>query len=111
MNSDQMLDRTGISYRQLDHWTRKGWLQAADGTPGTGNMRRWKHDEWMVALVMSAMGQMGIRAEKAAPVARAAVKFWTRSGEVYTTDMLPGLRMEIDYPAIERAFQKGELAA
>lgn len=107
--SDQMLDRTGISYRQLDHWTRKGWLVADDGTPGTGNVRHWEFNEFMVALVMRAMGKMGIRAEMAAPIAREAVKAWTSRGQAYSFSPLPGLRVEIDYAAIEYTFRNGGL--
>ena len=45
LSSDQVLAQTGITYRQLDYWTRRGWLEPIPRTgQGKGNPRRWDSD-------------------------------------------------------------------
>lgn len=42
LTSEQVVARTGISYRQLDYWTRRGWFSPVEGSgQGKGNPRRW----------------------------------------------------------------------
>ena len=56
---EEICAATGITYRQLDQWTRKGLLHAAgDQNPGTGKVRRWPPSEVKVALVMHALVNM-----------------------------------------------------
>ena len=39
----------GISYRQLDYWSRRNYLHANAAAPGTGNNRTWPLEELAVA--------------------------------------------------------------
>lgn len=41
LSSEQVVEQTGITYRQLDYWTRRGWLEPAEGGNGSGDPRRW----------------------------------------------------------------------
>lgn len=36
---------TGATYRQLDVWTRKGYVVPAQPATGSGSQRRWSGDE------------------------------------------------------------------
>ncbi len=39
MNSAEVMKRAGCTYRQLDYWSRMGYLDGAQ--PGSGNARDW----------------------------------------------------------------------
>jgi DNA-binding transcriptional MerR regulator len=41
LTSDQVCAALGISYRQLNWWTSKGYLVPTVESTGTGNPRRW----------------------------------------------------------------------
>lgn len=44
VTSAELIGDTGITYRQLDYWTRTGLLTPIDGAnPGSGWMRRYDH--------------------------------------------------------------------
>lgn len=60
---------TGATYRQLDHWIRRGWL-TVDHTGGTGNRREWSSHEITIAALMVRLVNAGLRPEAAARVAR-----------------------------------------
>ncbi len=64
------MTRVGPSYRQIDHWTRKGWLHA-DGGGSQGRPRRWPRRERDIAAMMHRMVAVGIPPELAHDVARA----------------------------------------
>ena len=49
----------GPSYRQVDHWTRLGYLKAVEGF-GTGHARRWPVLERDVAAMMHRLAAVGI---------------------------------------------------
>jgi hypothetical protein len=41
MNARQLLDAVpGLTYRQLDLWTRAGYLHTSTPRPGTGHVRQ-----------------------------------------------------------------------
>jgi len=61
---------TGITYRQLDYWVRKGWLLPGVGAPGHGYPRDWPASEIAVARAMIRLIQAGIALETAAAIAR-----------------------------------------
>lgn len=61
---------TGATYRQLDHWTRRGYLRPAEPTPGTGVPRSWPPQEVEVARVMARLVTAGVVPDRAAAVAR-----------------------------------------
>ncbi|WP_188188001.1 MerR family transcriptional regulator [Nonomuraea sp. SYSU D8015] len=66
-----LLDR-GVSYRRIDHWTRKGWLQPAH-QGGTGHNREWPQHELQVADLMGRLVDAGIAVDVAALAARAHI--------------------------------------
>ena len=41
LGSTEVCDLAGITYRQLDHWARKGYITANVGGKGSGTHRQW----------------------------------------------------------------------
>jgi hypothetical protein len=66
---DAVLRRTGCTYRQLDHWTRRGWLHPTGGG-GFGLRRAWPEEEIRVARTMRRLVDVGLIPAAAAVVAR-----------------------------------------
>lgn len=60
----------GMSYRQLDYWTRCGYLTANDPAPGNGHRRFWKPEEQAVAARMVRLIAAGVSLKVAARIAR-----------------------------------------
>lgn len=59
----------GITYRQLDVWTRAGLLKPLH-LGGSGNSREWTRAELNVAKVMGRLVAAGLKPEPASRVAR-----------------------------------------
>ena len=59
----------GASYRQLDYWARKGYLQVTQD-PGSGRAREWPDEEIRVASVMARLTAAGLPPATAVQVAR-----------------------------------------
>lgn len=79
----------GLTYRRLDHWTRKRYLKPRDRSAnGSGCPRRWAPEEVPVAAVMMALTAAGFQPDTAAQVARAMA---------FTTElkMAPGVYLKV----------------
>jgi hypothetical protein len=75
---------SGVTYRQLDYWTRAGYLTAVfvPGAPvdgGSGFERRWSDVEVVRAAVMRVLADHGIAAESASKATRRGI-WWPESG-------------------------------
>lgn len=78
-------DELGITYRQLDHFVRQGYLKPShDG--GSGHPREWTRAELDVARLMGRLSAVGIRLETAHRVAR--------SGQC-RAEIAPGIWIEV----------------
>jgi len=84
-------EQAGITYRQLDHWTRQGWIKAEpriarrlDWPPGSGHPRSYPQVEVEIAGRMGRLVKAGVTARVAAQVAR--------RGDVVTETILYLLR-------------------
>jgi hypothetical protein len=67
---DDLCEMAGITLRQADHWTRKGWIVADNAGCGTGHWRQWGADEVEIARIMGRMTAAGVSANRAAAAAR-----------------------------------------
>jgi hypothetical protein len=86
--SEAVAAAAGISYRQLDHWTRRGYLRpAADTGNGSGRWREWSTAELAAACLMAALTRAGLEPRAAALIARSG-----RS----RVDLAPGIAIELD---------------
>jgi DNA-binding transcriptional MerR regulator len=92
---DEILKK-GLTYRQLDHWTRRGWLRPQhDG--GTGNARVWPETELRIADLMRRLTRAGIAPEQAAQAARAH-----QEGRALVR-LAPGIVLAIDTDLLSEA--------
>lgn len=66
----QML-QAGMTPRQVDYWTRNGWLRLATESVGTGVPREWRPGEDTVGRMMQRLIAAGLTAPAAHAVARA----------------------------------------
>lgn len=67
-----MLELTGVTYRQLDHWSRDGRiLQPYEHNPGTGHPREWPEEDVEVARCVTRLTKLGFGLEVSALLARA----------------------------------------
>lgn len=84
------LHATGITYRQLDYWTRCGYITALhDG--GAGNYRAWANSELAVAALIARLRGAGLELPAAASVARTATE---HPGPAL--NLAPGITIHID---------------
>lgn len=74
----------GLTYRQLDHWTRRGWLRASNADCGSGYERHWPESELQVAETMYRLLAAGLTVQAAHDVARGG------------TELAPGVRVLVD---------------
>lgn len=58
-SSDQVCRLTGVTYRQLDHWTRTGTISPAIDAQGSGSRRRWTQRHVCAVHVLGQMATMG----------------------------------------------------
>ena len=68
-----LMDDTGITYRQLDYWCKRGWLLPVGQGEGSGNTRWWPSIELDVARRIAELVAEGYRTEVAAKKAREQV--------------------------------------
>lgn len=64
----------GITYRQLDYWTRTGYLQTLSGQRGSGNPRRYSRVEVDVARTGKRLLDAGFGVDAALKLARRLVE-------------------------------------
>lgn len=64
--------RANITYRQLDHWIRQGYVAAT--TMGTGYPREMEHAEVRVVVLMAHLVASGLTVATAADIARIAIE-------------------------------------
>lgn len=72
LSSHEVIALAGISYRQLDYWTRVGYIDVPVVAPGQGTQRRWTAPEAAQVLVLARVASLTRDLEVAARVARLA---------------------------------------
>lgn len=70
VTTDDVVQRTGITFRRLDHWARLGYLQVPVVGKGKGAGREWPDKEIRAAVLIDRITKGGISAPKAAQIAR-----------------------------------------
>jgi hypothetical protein len=70
LNLEQALARTGVTYRCLDYWSRRGWINPEGAGLGSGSQRRWPASELEVAALMACYVAAGVTPEAAHHAAR-----------------------------------------
>jgi DNA-binding transcriptional MerR regulator len=60
----------GITYRQLDYWTRKGYVPSSSPTPGSGHARAFTFPELLMLRLVGLLLEAGFTVTAAFDVAR-----------------------------------------
>lgn len=77
-----------LSYRQVDHWTARGFLvPEAREHARSGHPRMYPQTEVTVARIMAALVHAGVKVEAAAVAARSA----TTTSDGFALELLPGV--------------------
>jgi len=84
-------EEIGVTYRQLDWWTRQGYLHAREET-GSGYSRSYTESEKNVARLMGRLVRVGFSAGFAGKVARA---FLEGDRESKVVDLGEGIKIRI----------------
>lgn len=75
VTSAELMDRTGITYRMLDFWTRCNYLRTTTpAEPGSGNARFYLEDELAVVHLVVRLRDAGLTPANAFPLARELVE-------------------------------------
>lgn len=70
-NAGKLADRAGITYRQLDYWTRQGLIEPADNNGGgSGNHRWFTEGEARIVCLMARFTSEGVHPNTAVRLAR-----------------------------------------
>ena len=99
ISSTDAAEIAGVSYRQLDYWTRARCLRPIDDRTGTGYPRRFAAREMLVVCVVARLAELGCQRDvldSVATMVRAmSHQEWhgdlivSRSGAVARADHLP----------------------
>lgn len=95
VTSAQMVE-TGATYRQVDYWSKQGYLRPEELKTGSGKHRRWPRQELDILRVMVQLNQIGLDPGRAAKYARDAIE----SGDK-RIDLGGGIVISLDDPAPE----------
>jgi len=68
MNSLTAAEQAGITYRQMDHWIRRGYIAAS--CPGSGHEREITERQAAIAKHMGELTKAGMKPAAAAQYAR-----------------------------------------
>lgn len=93
-DAESMARAARVTYRELDHWTTRGYLIPDEQHPGTGHIRRWSQREAEVARVTRRLRDAGFRLHVAASLARDAVYGRSDSG-VARVHLGPGIHLTV----------------
>ena len=63
----QALIATGASYRQIDYWIRKGYVNGGHPGPGTGNPRMLTFDQVVRIGLLADLTRLGLRPSSLLP--------------------------------------------
>lgn len=74
LNSVQLCEHAGITYRQSDYWTRAGYLSTLIPPRGSGSSNRYSHTEAEVARVVKVLLDCGFMLPPAFGYARRVVE-------------------------------------
>lgn len=67
MKTGELIKATGVTGRQLDHWSRRGYIDAT--LPGSGHHRQWSDEQVRRVRNLVRLTNAGVELEVAAAVA------------------------------------------
>lgn len=92
LTASDLVALSGASYRQIDHWTRRGYLVSHERNPGKGNRHSYSIPEMYVARVLVVIAGW-CEPKTTKRVARRVRGFkWGR------LEVVPGVILDLDVP-------------
>lgn len=70
MNAMELAGHAGVTYRQVDHWTRQGWIRSESGPGGSGHQREYSPAEVRAATWMARLTRAGFAPSAASRIVR-----------------------------------------
>ena len=74
MSSQEAMNQAGITWRQLDHWTRLGLVRTEERIKASGYRRTYVMPEVHIMWVMGRLVRNGFDPSRAAKIARIIVE-------------------------------------
>jgi hypothetical protein len=98
LTSEQVCTLAGITYRQLDHWLRRGYVDCdrADlGVPvGTGNPRRYTPEQTHRIRLVASLVHAGLSVPRAADL----INRHLSGHDTFTAPLAPGVAVVVNLP-------------
>lgn len=95
----ELADLAGLTYKQVDHWTKRRFLKPEPNPGGTGHKRTYKAAEVRVAQIMGELTRAGVTASVAAKAARGAILEVDKAGPVFMAELARGVAVTGRIPA------------
>lgn len=92
LSSTEVLQRAGITYRQLDYWCRTGLLKPVEAMPGSGNAREFPDSEVRTATALGRLASLDRKNGYRSILAAATTAI--RRGE-RTFELIPGITVDL----------------
>jgi Na+(H+)/acetate symporter ActP len=80
LSSAQVCARAGVTYRQLDHWSRLGLVRPTVDSSGSGTQRQWDATSVAVVAVAGRLARLGAPAHVRARAGAAVAEMATAQG-------------------------------
>jgi hypothetical protein len=71
--TSEVVEMTGATFRQLDHWSRRGYVRPLNPTSGSGVQRQWSPLDIRVARALLSVSKLGTKSELIFRAASAAI--------------------------------------
>lgn len=95
LSSEDAVTEAGVTYRQLDYWTRCGYVRAEQEEAGPGFPRGWSRGEVEVLALLARLVRCGFSPARASVIARAAVEESPLMGES-SVEIADGLTLTVE---------------
>src|SRR4051812_31311939 len=91
MNTVEVCHRAGITYRQLDYWTRTGRIPGVQRliSPGSGSPREWTYREAQYVVVLGRLVKAGVHIDVASKALQDEIAKGTQVDDIRAVT-LPG---------------------
>lgn len=88
---------TGVTYRRVDYWVRRGYLRPVNPGPGSGHARKFTAEDAVRVAVIDQLSQLGVALGELTETQRDCLLNEGGYGTAYgaTTIDLPRLRADI----------------
>lgn len=91
MGALELADRAGVTYKQIDTWTKRRYLHPEPNPGGTGHKRAYKPGEVRIAQIIGTLTTAGVTPSIAAQAARSAILEPDTNSLVFITELAKGI--------------------